>query len=298
MSRPPPPLNFIRSFECAARHLSFTKAAEELGYTQAAISTHIRALEKYVGRDLFVRNARSIELTEMGEAFLPTLRQGLALIDTATDAIATTSRDRSVVIACPMSLAENWLPECLAPFHADHPDVDLVINGTVWESDEDPIADLVISVHRDDAVPSGAHMLWPETLSLVCAPALAAALARPGGFSEIPKILVAGRQEYWSIFAQAMGLTSQEIDTPFKTNSSNISLELAAQGFGATVALSSLCRTYLVRGLLAEPLPHRPPSPWSYFIANRRAQRGSVAARVLDHILGYASVQPSPPGGG
>ena len=64
MDRPSPPLNFIRSFECSARHLSFTKAAEELGYTQAAVSTHIRSLEKYVGRDLFIRHARGIELTE------------------------------------------------------------------------------------------------------------------------------------------------------------------------------------------------------------------------------------------
>ncbi|MEQ9039066.1 MAG: LysR family transcriptional regulator, partial [Silicimonas sp.] len=71
MKRPPPPLHLIRSFECAARHLSFTRAAGDLGYTQAAISTHIRALEQYVGRKLFVRRARSLVLTEIGEAFLP-----------------------------------------------------------------------------------------------------------------------------------------------------------------------------------------------------------------------------------
>ena len=288
MTRPPPPLNFIRSFECAARHLSFTRAAEELGYTQAAISTHIRALEKYVGRDLFVRNARSVELTEMGEAFLPTLRQGLALIDTATDAIATTSRDRSVVIACPMSLAENWLPGCLAPFHAAHPRVEVVVNGTIWEGGDDPIADLVISVHRDDAVPAGAQLLWPETLSLVAAHGIAAGLATAEGFVRAPKILVAGRQEYWAIYAQAMGLPPQQIDAPFRTNSSNVSLELAAEGFGAAVAMTSICQTYLRRGLLAEPLPHRPVSPWGYYIASRRSQRGSMAARLLDHILAVA----------
>ena len=89
MKRPPPPLHLIRSFEAAARHLSFTRAAEELGYTQAAISTHIRALEKHVGRQLFIRRARSLVLTEIGEAFLPTLRQALDQIDRATDGVVT-----------------------------------------------------------------------------------------------------------------------------------------------------------------------------------------------------------------
>ncbi len=70
--KPPPPLNYIRSFECSARHLSFTAAASELGYTQAAVSNHVRALEHYIGRQLFVRYPRSLKLTEVGEAFLPT----------------------------------------------------------------------------------------------------------------------------------------------------------------------------------------------------------------------------------
>src|SRR5512136_271357 len=69
--KPPPPLNHIRSFECSARHLSFTLAANELGYTQAAVSNHVRALEHYLGRKLFIRYPRSLKLTEMGEAFLP-----------------------------------------------------------------------------------------------------------------------------------------------------------------------------------------------------------------------------------
>jgi DNA-binding transcriptional LysR family regulator len=187
MVRPQPPLNFIRSFECAARHLSFTKAAKELGYTQAAISTHIRALENYIGRDLFVRTARSIKLTEIGEAFLPTLRLGLEKIDNATSAIATTSRDRSVVVACPMSLAENWLPACIDAFSADHPDVEIVINATVWDNSEDDVADIVVSVNRSDVVPLGARKLWDETLSLVCAPTIAGRIRDAGDLAPSPR---------------------------------------------------------------------------------------------------------------
>ena len=148
MKRPPPPLTHVRSFECAARHLSFTRAAQELGFTQAAISTHVRALEHYLGRPLFTRNARSLTLTEAGEAFLPSLRQALTQIDTATEAIAKSAREASVVIACPTSLAQIWLPAALARFRQTHPVVEVLVHATVWEKPGGDIADLTISIHR------------------------------------------------------------------------------------------------------------------------------------------------------
>ncbi len=290
MNRPPPPLNFIRSFECAARHLSFTRAAQELGYTQAAISTHVRALEKYVGRDLFVRHARSLQLTEMGAAFLPTLRQALTQIDNATDAVMTGGRDRSVIIACPFSLAENWLPGCVARFHRMRPDIEVTIHGTVWEEPDDRIADLVITVNRDDEVPLGAQALWRETLSLLCAPDVAAGTRTAADLAGQGKIIIAGRQEYWAIMAAALDTPRlAQIDagqvTHFKTNASNVALELAAEGQGVTIALTSLCQTYLQRGLLVEPFALRPPSPWTYYILNRGASRGVAVHLVFSHIV-------------
>lgn len=287
--RPQPPLNFIRSFECAARHLSFTRAAEELGYTQAAISTHVRALENYMGRKLFVRTARNIRLTEMGEAFLPTLRQGLEMIDDATSAIATTSRNRSVVVACPMSLAENWLPACIDAFTALHPDVEIVINATVWNHTEDHVADIVVSVDRADVVPPGARKLWNETLSLVCAPSLAASIGTTAQLATAPRIGVAGRQEYWAILFGALGLDVPEGDTAIKANASNVALEMAAHGLGVTVALSTLCRTYIARGLLVEPQNVRPQSPWGYYIVNRREERSPTTRMMYRHIMEFAA---------
>jgi len=287
MDRPPPPLNFIRSFECAARHLSFTKAAQELGYTQAAISMHVRALEKYIGRDLFTRNARSIELTEMGEAFLPTLRQGLTQIDNATGAIATTSRNRSVVISCPMSLAENWLPACIARFKTLHPDVEIVVHGTVWANPDDHIADIIISVNRSDEVPPDAQKLWNETLSLVCDAVLARQIRSKADIASIPKIIVAGRQEYWTTMANAMQITEMNYDNAIKTNASNVSLELASHGVGATIALTSLCGLYKQRGILVEPLDIRTESPWAYYIVNQRKARSLSTERLYEHIVAF-----------
>ena len=72
-----PHLTFLRSYEAAARHLSFTTAAEELNCTQSAVSNHVRSLEEFIGRPLFVRHPRSLSLTDVGEAYLPSVRRAL-----------------------------------------------------------------------------------------------------------------------------------------------------------------------------------------------------------------------------
>jgi len=282
MKKPtPPPLHFIRSFEVAARHLSFTRAAEELGYTQAAISTHIRALEHYVGRALFTRGARSLHLTEIGEAFLPSLRQALQQIDTATDAIVKSSREESVVLACPISLAESWVPGVLARYRESHPQVDVLLHGTVWERADRDIADIVIAIHRQDEVPPGCRHLLPETLTLVCAPDLAVQIAQPGDLVHMPQISVSGRQE--TLTAMLAALDVAPFDPPsgtLHTNGSNTALELAVQGLGVTVALSSLADRYLRDGRLVDPFGLRPDSPWKYYLSTAPRLSRAAAAMV------------------
>lgn len=290
MKRPPPPLTHVRSFECAARHLSFTRAAQELGFTQAAISAHVRALEQYLGRPLFTRNARSLDLTEAGEAFLPTLRQALTQIDTATEAIAKSAREASVVIACPTSLAQIWLPGVLSRFRRTHPDVEVLVHATVWDRPGEDIADLTISVHRDDEVPPGLARLWPEHLMLVCAPQAAARLTTLRQLWDLPQIHVAGRQEYWPLMAQAV-----RIDAPtpsravLRTNGSNVALEMAASGLGATITLAALGQVYVARGLVAEPVPRRAPSPWSYYLRVSQGRRSLAAQAMLEALHAQAA---------
>lgn len=278
--RAPPPLNFVRSFEAAARHLSFTRAAEELGYTQAAVSTHIRGLEAHLGQRLFRRNARSLDLTEVGEALLPTLRQALRQIDGAAEAIAKSARERSVVLSCPISLAEGWLPPVLAGFRAAHPGVEVLVQATIWDRDETDPADVVISVRRDDEVPPDCRLLLREDLMLVCAPSVAVRVTGPEAALALPQIRVAGRQEYFAIFAAAHGLEDVAPAEVMRTNSSNVSLELAAAGLGVTLAVKTLARPYLARGALAAPFAESWPCPWGYYLAIP-PRRLSAPARAL-----------------
>src|SRR3954454_25228157 len=223
--KPPAPLNYISSFESSARHLSFTAAAKELGYTQAAVSTHVRALEHHIGRQLFIRYPRSLKLTEMGEAFLPTLRQALDQIDQATEAIVTSARKRTVVISCPMSLAENWLAGCMAAFRRQHPEIEIVLHGTIWEDLSEQIADITISTRRFDDRPPGGVPLWNDQLVLLCAPALLPDLLQPADILRVDRIFVHGRQEYWKCIGDRLGIDISEREKGVTTNASNIALE-------------------------------------------------------------------------
>ena len=283
-----PPLNYIRSFECSARHLSFTAAAEELGLTQSAISNHVRALETYVGRQLFIRYPRSLKLTEMGEAFLPTLRQALDQISHATESIVAKSRNRIVVVSCPMSLAENWLAGAMADFRRTHPDIKLILQGTVWEDPNARISDLTISIRRFDHQPSSGILLWDDELVLLCAPSLLEgpdAPTSPEAMSRNQWIFVLGRQECWQGIADALGIDMSSHDKSLTTNATNIALELAAKGAGLIATQRSLADIYLRRNLLVEPFAIRQPSPWAYYMAENPASKGSHCKAVRDWIL-------------
>jgi LysR family glycine cleavage system transcriptional activator len=283
-----PPLNYIRSFECSARHLSFTAAAKELGFTQAAVSSHVRALERYIGRQLFIRYPRSLKLTEMGEAFLPTLRQALDQIDKATEAIVASARNKTVVISCPMSLAENWLAGCMAAFRAKHPGIEVVLHGTIWEDLSDQIADITISIRRYDDPPPNGTMLWNDQLVLLCAPMLLAKgkrLAEPKDILKIDWIFVHGRQECWQHMGAALGIDISGYEKGLTTNASNIALELAATGAGLVATQLSLAKAYLERGRLVEPFAVRCPSPWTYYLSDSRLSKGNVARAVKEWIM-------------
>ncbi len=288
--RPPPPLNYIRSFECSARHLSFTSAANELGYTQAAVSNHVRALEQYIGRQLFVRYPRSLKLTEVGEAFLPTLRQALDQIDFATDTIVASARNRTVVISCPMSLAENWLAGCMAAFNAKHPEIELLLHGTIWEDLNEQAADITISIRRFDDRPSNGIVLWTDKLALLCAPSLLQGprrLEEPHDALNFDWIFIHGRQEYWKSMSEALGISASPHEKGITTNASNIALELAAMGAGCVAMQVSLAQVYLQRGLLVEPFAVRAPSPWSYYLCGNQLSKGNVVKQAREWIIAW-----------
>lgn len=261
-----PPLNYIRSFEASARHLSFTKAAEELRMTQAAVSGHVRALEQFIGRPLFYRAPRSLTLTEVAQAYLPALQRALSQIDVATSHVQTVRHRKEVVVACPASLATNWLPPRLAAFRKQNPDIEVTVHATIWAETTDQIVDLRI-VPRHVSQPLIGHSLGEEALAMVCCPDFLKgpdALSAPGDVVRKGLIHILGRQEMWESFAQHHGIGDLPLVQGLKTDSSNVALEIAVAGLGCTITLASLAAIHLRRGLLVEPFPAPIPSGWGY----------------------------------
>ena len=286
-----PYLNFVRSFEAAARHLSFTAAAAELNYTQSAISNHVRSLEEFIGRPLFTRYPRSLALTTLGEAYLPSVRHALAEIDNATEAIITNLYEKKVVIACPISLAQNWLTRMVIEFNVLHPDITVVIHGNIWSDEDSNVADIKLVSERNENAPDGFERLWRDKLTVVCAPNYTVK-GRPIKAAEDMRdarlIHLLGRSVYWQAFVDHFGLSNWNLASGAQTNSLNIALELAATGQGCAILPKSLLETYLERKLLIEPLEVNLDSPWSCYVSNMRSNRNRPAHLLHAFLLSQA----------
>jgi len=207
------------------------------------------------------------------------------MIDQATETVVIGNRTRTVTISCPMSLAENWLSRRLVGFHAAYPNIDLLIHGTVWQEPESLSVDLAVSMNRDDEVPRGAELMLRETLSLLCSPDVAQGVATLADLCQLPRILVLGRQEYWSAFEAHFGKSEDQLNSAFRTNATNIALEMAANGIGYVAAPSDLTRTYVDRGLLVEPFDLRPDCPWNYYLSQTAPGRNAASQAVRTWLM-------------
>src|SRR5687767_1629788 len=129
-NRPLPPLDLLRGFESAARHLSFTRAGAELFLTQSAVSRQIQALEEFVGVALFERRHKALALTEAGQAYYRVVAASLEHIREATRKLKETRRGHVLTVTTTVSFASTWLVPRLARFRRDHPGIDVRIMAT------------------------------------------------------------------------------------------------------------------------------------------------------------------------
>jgi LysR family glycine cleavage system transcriptional activator len=120
-----PPLNALRVFEAAARHLSFKEAASELSITQAAVSHQVKSLEDYLGVELFRRSGRGVQLTEAGRACLPRMREGFDALAAAVEMIRERGAETELVITAPPVFTARWLMPRLADFAKREPKIEV-----------------------------------------------------------------------------------------------------------------------------------------------------------------------------
>jgi len=227
----------------------------------------------------------------LGEAYLPSVRHALAEIDKATEAIITNLYEKKVVIACPISLAQNWLTRMVIEFNVLHPDITVVIHGNIWSDEDSNVADIKLVSERNENAPDGFERLWRDKLTVVCAPNYTVK-GRPIKAAEDMRdarlIHLLGRSVYWQAFVDHFGLSNWNLASGAQTNSLNIALELAANGQGCAILPKSLLETYLERKLLIEPLEVNLDSPWSCYVSNMRSNRNRPAHLLHAFLLSQA----------
>ena len=169
--QPLPPLNSLVAFEAAARHLSFTLAASELNVTQGAISRQVRLLEDYLGKSLFERTTRAMNLTPTGSQYHETVREALLQLAGATGEIRNWRGEQQVTVATSTAMASLWLLPKVADFQRDHEDIDLRIIAHDHVKDYSRLdCDLALYYCRTAPKDMQVTPLFSEEVFPVCSP--------------------------------------------------------------------------------------------------------------------------------
>jgi LysR family transcriptional regulator of beta-lactamase len=251
MIRPHLPLNNLRAFEAAARHLSFTHAAIELRVTPAALSHQVKALEERLGLPLFHRLPRGLALTDEGKALLPVLSRSLD--DVAAMIERLTGGSGAVLsIGVVGTFAVSWLLPRLDRFRAAYPDIDLRLstnNNRVDLAEEG--LDFAIRFGDGAWHATTAEPLMAAPVTALCAPAIADELKQPADLLSAT-LLRSYRADDWTRWFAAAGLQAPVLRGPV-FDSSRLMVDAALEGLGVALAPRSMFRREIEAGTLAQP---------------------------------------------
>ncbi|MGV8952355.1 MAG: LysR substrate-binding domain-containing protein [Cypionkella sp.] len=283
-----PPLTWLRAFEAAARSLSFTHAGAELNLTQAAISKHVKALEAHLRQPLFIRHARSLELTTSGEAYLPSVQDALDRLAAGTREVFGPRRTGVLTLRCAVAFAVNWLAPRLPAFLDAHPEVSLRVISTVWNGPFDNDAfDLDIQYGRGNWAGFRSHRLTQETITPVCAKDLG--VMCPEDLRAHRLLHVLGYQDGWGLWLKAAGAVGVDAGHGLQLDNSLTALELARLGGGVALGRSSLIARDLSEGRLVAPFDLALPSAEGFHLLEPSLGKGHAkAALFVDWITAEA----------
>jgi LysR family transcriptional regulator, glycine cleavage system transcriptional activator len=249
-----PPLNWLRAFEAAAKTLSFTEAARDLGLTQAAVSKHVKALELNLRHPLFHRHARSLELTKSGAAYLPKVRDALDRLAVGTREVFGRRQGEALTVRCAVSFCVNWLAPRLPEFFALYPGKDIRILSSVWSDRFDPDAyDLDIQYGKGPWKGLKNHRLTREKITPLCSPAMAQKLRKPDDLRHERLLHVIGYREGWGVWLRAASASSIDAGNGLQLDTTLAAYELASQSVGVALGRSSLMQKDLESGRLVRP---------------------------------------------
>lgn len=282
MVRRLPPAQALHAFEAAARHMSFTEAARELGVTQAAISQRIRLLEHRLGQPLFLRLPRGLALTDAGQALVPAVHDAFERLSSGIGEVFGAPADAPLTVRTTPGFAAHWLAPRLQAFQAAHPEVTLRVTSAVWPSDFDLAnVDIEVRYGRGDWDGIECRRLTRERLTPVCTPGIARSLSAPRDLAGQVLIHAVGFETGWQRWLAKSGVP-QLLDRTRALLCDTVAVSMALAMHGAGVALG---RSEFIDALLAEERLAAPFDLWletdeAFYLARvaGRAPRPEAAA--------------------
>ncbi|WP_342616830.1 LysR family transcriptional regulator [Rhodoferax sp. GW822-FHT02A01] len=294
-----PPLNWLRAFEASARALSFTSAAEELNMTQSAVSQQIKSLESALGRSLFLRRARGLELTDEGRGYLPTVQAAFAMLEEGTTVLQGRNDPDVLELQVNLSFALFWLTPRLGQFMEENPSVQLNLATSVWSEERPNHAasmQIVFGLGKKEGI--AGKRLTRDTLFPVCSPKLARQIKSLDDLLAQRLFDLPGTAQSWGAWLKAHPQGhSLEVPAVHRASTWALSLEWAQRDLGVALAHETIVNDLLASGQLVRPFAFSIPLKESYYLIAPEGMRTRHASKVFkDWLLREMAVFQSVPG--
>lgn len=290
-----PPLNALKAFESAARHLSFTKAADELFVTQAAVSHQIKSLESFLSTKLFHRKNRSLLLTEEGQGYFQDLRDIFVQMQEATERLLAMGAKGTITVATPPSFASQWLVPKIYQFSAQHTDIDVRIKAI--DLDDGFLDDSIdVAVYYGYGRWPGLHStkLLAQYLTPMCSPLL---LQRGKPLNNLDDLrhhtlLHDGERSAWKNWLDTFKVKNVNVNQGPIFSHTMLILQAASIGQGIALSDTVLAKPDIDSGRLVCPFEERIESKESYYLVCNESQADKSKIKVFTDWM-LSQVEPS-----
>ncbi len=285
------PLNALRAFDAAARHMSFKHAADDLSVTPAAISQQIRSLEEFLGVELFRRTNRSLVLTEAAQLSLAPLKEAFELMEQSVDILTDSKSNTHLKISVSPSFASKWLVPHIANYYERRPDAVVKIEATMQVTDfKIDDTDVCIRYGLGNYPGLFVEEIMRETVFPVCSPDLVNSEAFADCPSEILKhtlihddsMVEDDSAPNWTMWLKAAGLETPDGMPALHFNGNALAIEAAVAGRGIALARSVIAEEDLKSGRLVSPFGTGVPLDFKHYIVCPHDNLKNE--RVLDFI--------------
>ena len=287
-----PPLGWFRVFESAARLLSFTAAADELGLTQSAVSQQIRALEERFGCALFIRKPRGIALTDNGRRLLPGVSDGISNLRIAVEAFEPATDPELLTVATSVSIAQWFLAPLLQEFLAQNKQARVRIVTAVWPDEFiSSSADVHIRYCPIDSADKNAKALGNNQIALFAAPACISNQPKRQNVAQLikntPLIQAVGTADTWERFAQLAKLPIDKRVTTY-VDSHGLAVDVAQSGSGMALTSMLIAAPSVISGKLQLLHNQTMPAKDGYFIDTTNHRDNELAQRFTAWLQKHA----------